>query len=113
MNQRRPSLKPDTANAFTLVEVMLALAVSAIVLAAMGGVFFSAMRLRDRTVAMVDEAGPLQRAVNFLRRDLRGAVPPGGVMQGDFKIGPFNTGLSQGFGLQLFTSTATIGDDTP
>src|SRR5258705_97168 len=38
--------------AFTLIEVMLALAVSAIVLAAIRGGFYSAMRLREAQSAM-------------------------------------------------------------
>src|SRR3954453_5410083 len=76
------------ANAFTLMEVMLALAVSAIVLAAIGGVFFGALRLRDRTAAMLDETAPLYQALALIRRDFQGVLPPGGSslpMAGDFK----------------------------
>jgi hypothetical protein len=38
------------------MEVLLALAISAILLAAIGGIFFSAARLRERTTAMLDAA---------------------------------------------------------
>src|SRR6266542_2408180 len=79
----RPSdFAHHSTQAFTLIEITLALAVSAIVLAAIGGVFYSAVRLRERTMAMIEEAAPLQQAISFLRRDLKGAVPPGGVLAG-------------------------------
>lgn len=98
---------------FTLVEVMLALAVSAIVLAAIGGVFFSAMRLRERTAALLDEAAPMQQALNYLRRDLKGAVGPGGVMESDFRDGDVETAVGQGFGLQFCTTTGIVKDSAP
>src|SRR5438128_4659512 len=99
--------------AFTLMEVMLALGTSAIVLAGIGGVFYSAIRLRERTSAMLDEAAPLHQALGLLRRDLQGALPPGGVMLGDFKSGILSSGMAQGFGLQFYTSTGAINDNAP
>ncbi|HWH68297.1 MAG TPA: type II secretion system protein GspJ [Candidatus Sulfotelmatobacter sp.] len=107
-------LNPQSpASAFTLIEVLLALAISAIVLAGIGGVFFSAMRLRERTVAMLEEAAPLQQALTFLRRDLQGVLPPGGVMASDFKYGALNNGVGQGFGLQFSTTTGLVREEVP
>jgi type II secretory pathway component PulJ len=93
--------------------MLLALAVSAIVLAGIGGVFFSALRLRERTMALLDESLPLYRALGSLRHDLQGALPPGGVMAGDFKIGSLNSGIGQSVGLQFTTTTGVIRDDAP
>ena len=104
---------PNSWSAFTLMEVMLALAVSAIVLAAIGGVFYSAVRLRERTTATLDEAAPLHQALTLLRRDLQGAMPPGGTMTGDFKSGLAGSGMAQGIGLQFFTSTGVLNDNAP
>ena len=62
-----------------------------IVLAGIGGVFYSAVRLRERTMAMIDESVPLQQAFNFIRHDLQGALPPGGgnlPLSGDFNSPP-------------------------
>ena len=100
--------------AFTLMEVMLALVVSAIVLAGVGGVFYSAIRLRDRTASMVDESVSLHQALNFLRRDLLGALPPAGTyaLAGDFKSEQIGGGIGQNFRLQFFTSTGVIKDST-
>jgi len=104
---------PETRSAFTLMEVMLALAVSAIVLAGIGGVFYSALRLRERTVSMLDETMPIHQALTVLRRDLRGALPPAGsvALAGDFKIEPLGGGLVQSFRLQCFTSSGVISDN--
>jgi general secretion pathway protein J len=98
---------------FTLMEMLLALAVSAIVLAGIGGVFYSAIRLRERTAALVDASAPLDQALAFLRRDLRGVMPPGGVLAGDFKSGMISSGVVQGNGLQFSTTTGIIKDDVP
>lgn len=95
------------------MEMLLALAVSAIVLAGIGGVFYSAIRLRERTAALVDASAPLYQALTFLRRDLQGAVTPGGILAGDFKSGAVSGGLVQGYGLQFSTTTGIIKDDVP
>jgi type II secretion system protein J len=98
---------------FTLLEMLLALAVSAIVLAAIGGVLFSAIRLRERTIALLDESVPLYRAITFLRRDLQGALPPGGMMAGDFKVGALNSANGASVGIQFTTTTGVLRDDLP
>src|SRR5262245_61522301 len=102
-------------HAFTLMEIMLALAVSAIVLAGIGGVFYSAVRLRERTMAMIDESTPLQQAFNFIRHDLQGALPPGGgnlPLSGDFKLSALGSGLGQNFRIEFFTTSGTVNDNT-
>jgi len=94
------------------MEMLLALAISAIVVAAIGGVFYSAVRLRDRTAAALDEAAPLHQVLTLLRRDLQGAQPPSGYMAGDFKNGAISGDLGQGVGLQFCTSTGTMNDNS-
>jgi len=115
LNLPRRAIKETNECGFTLMEVMLALMVSAIVLAGVGGVFYSAIRLRDRTAAMLDESTPLHQALTFLRRDLQGALPSGGLyaLVGDFKNEQLGGGIGQNYHLQFFTSTGTINDNTP
>jgi len=97
------------------MEVMLALVVSAIVLAGIGGVFYSAIRLRDRTANMQDESVSLHQALNYLRRDLQGAMPPNGIyaLAGDFKSEQLGGGIGQNSRLLFFTSTGVINDNAP
>jgi type II secretion system protein J len=106
---------PITTPAFTLIEIMLALAISAVVLAGIGGVFYSAVRLRERTMAMLDESVPLQQAFNFIRHDLQGALPPGGgnfPLAGNFKLEALGSGLGQNFHVEFFTTTGAVNDNT-
>jgi type II secretion system protein J len=65
--------------AFTLIEVLIAIAVFAIILAAIHSIFYSALRLRNRTLAAVDEAAPLDHAFAVMRKDLANIVPPHGT----------------------------------
>jgi prepilin-type N-terminal cleavage/methylation domain-containing protein len=73
---------------FTLIEVLLAVAVFAIVLLAIHGVFFGALRLRNKTVSTLERAVPLQHALAILRRDVANIVPPGGTLFGEFQTTP-------------------------
>ena len=52
-----------SACAFTLVEMILAIGIAAIVLVAINAVFFSALHLREVTQAAVDEATPVTQAL--------------------------------------------------
>ncbi len=101
---------------FTLMELVLAMGICAIVLAAINAVFFSALRLRAVTMQAVDESLPVQRALATLRRDLQCAMPPltNGVLSGDFKVGDVTSlGLNQNVNVELYTTTGALHDSEP
>lgn len=98
-NPLRSARPPGTGRgpargAFTLLEVMLAMVVAAIVLAAIGGVFFGALRLRNRTTQAIETALPLERTLARIRRDLSGLVPPGGTLSGALTTSALTTSTS-------------------
>ena len=106
--------------AFTLIEMLLAVAICAIVLVAINGVFATAVRLRDKTSEAVEEASPVNRALDTLYRDLKAAVGPGGFLAGDFKCGAAAMGATMGLsgeagsaGLDFYTATGAINDKAP
>jgi type II secretion system protein J len=106
--------------AFTLIEMLLAIAICAIVLVAINGVFATAVRLRDKTSQVVEDALPITRALEIMRRDLQGTVGPGGFLAGDFKCGASAMGVRMGLsgeagsaGLDFCTTTGTISEKTP
>ena len=72
------------SKAFTLIEVLLAVSVFAIVLGAINSVFFGALRLRNKTTQALETALPLQYALNTLQRDFEGIMLPGGRLAGSF-----------------------------
>jgi len=103
-------------NGFTLIEMILAVGVSAIVLVAINAVLFSALHLREVTQAAVDDATPLAQALTILRRDLQCAVPPepNGVLTGDFKAGNVTSlGLNLPVAVEMFTATGALHENEP
>ncbi len=111
------SVPPDRPRpcprAFTLLEVMLAVVVASIVLMAINGVFFGALRLRQRTTDALERALPRERAFDAIKRDLAAIVPPGGTLTGTLQTSSSNTPLQGQVGPEFFTASATVDDYQP
>lgn len=109
-----PPSSSTTARAFTLIELILAISIVAVVIGAMSTVLFSAMRLRERTLAMVDRSAPLQQAVDLIRRDFQCAVPPSRVLSGPFRAGQITgTGVTQPVAIEFHTATGALRPEEP
>jgi len=108
---------------FTLLELLLAVLVFAIVLAAIHTVFFSAFRLRARTADALERSLPLQQTLAILKRDLANLVPPGGALSGALQSTPTITTTASGVnvsgslnrqsGPQFFTAVGIVDDNAP
>ena len=127
LTRLRPTSRPV---AFTLFELLIAVAIFAVVLVAIQTVFYSALSLRNRTVAQLESAVPLRHALEILRRDLANLVPPGGTFSG-----PLQSAVLAGGGLgqasasssnsyranlpgmvvspELYTTTGIVDDQRP
>jgi type II secretion system protein J len=79
---------------FTLLEILIATVVSAIVLVAIQTVFYGALRLRNTTTEHIEDDLALQRTLGVVRRDLAGLMLPGGVLSGALQTVP-TTSLTQ------------------
>ena len=106
--------------AFTLLELLLAVAVFAIVLAAVHTVFFSAFKLRNRTTDAIERSLPLQQTLAIIKRDLANIVPPGTPLSGSLQSRPTIATNASGVSLSgllrrqsgpLFFTAAGIVDD--
>jgi prepilin-type N-terminal cleavage/methylation domain-containing protein len=102
--------------AFTLIELVLALAIAAVVIAAINAVFFGALHLRSSTMAVAEQSLPVDRAVETIKDDLAGIRPPS--TNGNGFIGPMGTdatavGMSRPLILEVYTSSAHVSDDVP
>lgn len=64
------------AGAFTLLELLLATAVGAIVLLVVNATFFAALRLHNTTHEKIDDDRLVQRALGIVRKDLAGIMVP-------------------------------------
>jgi type II secretion system protein J len=104
--------------AFTLIEMILAIGVAAIVLITVNTVLFSVMHLRDVAQDMVDSGTPMDQAMTLLRRDLQCVVTPTNgtskFLSGSFKLGNVDSpGVSGAVGIEMYTATGTLGASAP
>src|SRR5882757_5797024 len=77
-SSRRSSARRNSGEGgFTLLELLVATAVSAIVLLVINATFFTALRLHNTTHESIDRDLEVQRAIGIVRKDLAGIVLPG------------------------------------
>jgi type II secretion system protein J len=108
----------NNMHAFTLIEMVLAIGVAAIVLIAVNAVLFTALRLRDVTADTVDAATPLDQTVTTIRRDLQCIVTPTNgttkVLSGGFRVGDVSSaGVPETAAIEMFTATGALNANTP
>ncbi len=117
-------VKTHHSRAFTLVEMILAIGIAAMVLIAVNAVFFTALRVRDAASDAVDAAAPVDQAVITIRRDLQCAVTPKpngdsasavtDTLSGDFKVGSVTSpGINEVVAAEIYTATGALSDNAP
>ncbi len=84
-SRRRPAQR-----GFTLLELLLATAVGAVVLLAINTTFFGALRLHNTTHERIDSELVLERTLSIVRRDLAGLMLPGGTLSGQLQSSSFS-----------------------
>jgi type II secretion system protein J len=103
-----------TASAgFTLIEVLLALLLCGVVLVIISSVFASALKLQQRASDNVDKSLPIERALGLMRKDLKNAVAPGGMLAGPLQSGSLSSGVDANAGIQIYTTTGLITPNSP
>jgi len=108
----------ENGHAFTLIEVILAIGIAAMVLVAISEVFFSALRLREATQQIVDNETPIDQAMTIMERDLECIVTPTNgtskVLSGDFRVGSvMSTGNTEPAAIEMYTATGDLTDSKP
>lgn len=98
---------------FTLIELIMAMAGGAVILAAIYGVFSRAVHLRDEATARTREARVQAHAASVLRNDLKGARISGGTMAAVLEGSPKSQGGSFPGYLKFITTTARDDADEP
>jgi type II secretion system protein J len=101
------------AAGFTLIEVLLALGICALVLIVISSVFAGALHLEQSATASLDQSLPIERAMSLMRRDLKNAVAPGGMLAGPMQSGSLDGGVDAGDGIQIYTTTGLITPNAP
>lgn len=109
----------NNTRAFTLIEILIATAIFATVLIAMNTVFHGALRLRKTTSKIVEQAIPINHAISVIKRDLRSALGPGGVLAGSImggyqggSFGPISSVSGSALSFLEFHTTTGANDDS-
>jgi type II secretion system protein J len=87
---RAASISRSGTRGFTLLELLVATSVAAIVLLVINATFFAALRLHNTTHDRIDDDLALQRSLSIIRRDLAGIMVPGGTFSGQLQSTVFN-----------------------
>ena len=105
---------------FTLLELLLAVLVFSIVLGAIHIVFFTALKLRNKTAESIERSLPEQQTLSIIKRDLANLVPPGGLLSGALQSTPTlstagggSGSMNRQSGPQFYTAVGLAGDTTP
>ena len=97
---------------FTLLELLIATAVGAIVLLVINATFFGALRLHNTTHERIDTDLSLQRALGIVRKDFAGIMLPGGELGGQLQTETFSSNALDATGERvspdIFTSSGKI-----
>lgn len=99
------------AHAFTLIEMLMALAACAIILAAIYGVFSRAVHLRDNATHRTREVRVRAHAASIIRNDLRNALVSGGTLAATLEGSQDGHGAGFPGYLKFTATTAKDADD--
>ena len=111
-------IRINNRRAFTLIEMILAIGVAAIVLITITGVLFATLKLRQATEDVVSAQAPLDQTMPYLRRDLQCVVTPTNgtskFLSGSFKLGDLTSpGVAGNVQVEMFTATGALSPDAP
>ncbi len=102
---------------FTLLELLIATAVGAVVLLVVQTTYFGALRLHNTTHERIDEDLVVQRTFGIIRRDLAGLMLPGGTLAGQLQSDSFSSTVTGNYGDRvtpdLFTNSGKIDGWNP
>lgn len=108
-----PHRSPNARRGFTLLELLLAAMISAILLAAVTGVFFGTLHAQSRAYAKLEEVVPRGQAIALLKNDLENMTLPNGVLCGAVLGETQGSGDQRSDDLAFSTSTGKMGDVNP
>jgi prepilin-type N-terminal cleavage/methylation domain-containing protein len=103
-----------TAGGFTLVEILIATSIMAILLVAMHTAFYSALGLREKTIDSIEASMPVEEGLQTMQRDLANLViSTNGTFFGPLQTtNPTNT-LPGQVGPDFYTSSGELDGVVP
>ena len=111
MNLRRAN--PSMQRAFTLLEVLIAISIFAVLIGAIGSVFYAALRLRNNANRQLEECLPIEDALEAMQYDLANLVAPTGSFFGPLQTANPTNMLQGQIGPDFYVSTGQLDGMTP
>jgi prepilin-type N-terminal cleavage/methylation domain-containing protein len=99
--------------AFTLLEVLVSISIFAILISAIAGVFYAALRLRNNVTAAVEAALPTEDALDAIQLDLANIVAPNGLFCGQLQNTTISNALPGQVGPDFYSSAGELDGMTP
>jgi type II secretion system protein J len=110
----KPASLISEIRGFTLIEVLIALSVCAVVLVAVNSVFYTALRLRNTTTDAIEASMPVEQALNSIQHDLANIVySTNGTFFGQLQTVNLTNALPGQIGPDFYTSTAQLDGISP
>jgi prepilin-type N-terminal cleavage/methylation domain-containing protein len=103
-------------NAFTLIELLLAISIMAIILVAINGMFFTALHLRNTAVNSLEASLPVEQALEVMEHDLSNIVcstNTNGIFIGPLQTTNPTNALPNQIGPDFYTSGGELDGATP
>jgi prepilin-type N-terminal cleavage/methylation domain-containing protein len=104
------------ARAFTLIELLLAISIMSVVLVAINGVFFTALRMRNTAVNSLEASLPVEQALAVIEHDLAnlvGSTNTNGIFFGPLQTTNPTNSLPNQVGPDFYTSGGELDGVTP
>ncbi len=98
---------------FTLLELLTATAMFAVIVVALYTVFYGALRMRERAHDTFEERLPKDALMALLWRDLSCAPVPSGILAGAFVGEKIEEGGQRLDRLELYTASAVVDENDP
>jgi len=113
MSRRGLEGKGRVQGGFTLLELLAATAMFAVIIVALYSVFYGALRLRERAAETFETQLPKEFSLSLLKRDLADAVAPTGVLAGSFLGEKREEGRRRLDRLEIHTASARVDEHHP
>jgi type II secretion system protein J len=117
MKRDRLQSRLTARRGFTLLELLIATAVGAVVLIVIQTTFFGALRLHNTTHDRIEEDRVVQRTLGIVRRDFAGIMLPGGTLAGELQTENVSSLTTGNYGERItpdiFTNSGKIDGWTP
>lgn len=106
-------VRRDNRRGFTLLELLLATIVAAVLMGALYSVFHSVLASQTRVYAALEAAAPASQIANVLRTDFESMTAPNGILNSGLVGETDSESTTRADTITFTASNARVSDDAP